>query len=975
MDPLYRHPNDLIPAFRHAFLILCEEVNLALRTQIGDRDRLATQIGRVGLFMQSVEMHVAVFDPTEVTTWRRSAEAMVAALQEATQHSTDPPAPRTRRFLWTETGNGRPKFQIDPAFLAHALQHRGSTAIGKLLGVGPRTVRRRALEHGLVSPGSAVYQDVDQDDGTTTRIWTSTTPPVSTLSNDDLDVLMVEILQIFPFIGRKMIRGELDARGHRVPIARIRQSYLRVHGPPPAFNNRIITRKEYTVSGVNSVWHHDGNHDLIRWRFVVHAFIDGKSRFVTALQISSNNRKETVLQVFLGAIDEYGLPIRVRGDHGVENGAVAEYMLRTRGRGRGSYIYGQSIHNTRSERLWVDYSHGVAVKWKLFFEDLEQNHYLNHDSFAHIWLLHHLFLDDINRDAQRWRDTWNLHKVTIRGGGERCPREMFLFGLVEFGERGMDHFARTQPDDDDDLDVVAVDEEEIDLAEFDDGEGNGEDLPAATTSNAFDNAVPERYNVVVCDEPDCPLSPLQIQELDFQLSLVADRRTESMTRRVVRILRVIVPFLRYISSDSMPIAEALFLGADDDDARDPAPAGLPGDDDVPMNDVPMNEDPPPQNERDDMPPLEAMDINYDDTPEENMVDDDVALADAVPQAINGGLPALRMNDAAFQAHISEFQQLLHIVRRHDAMVCWVHWRGGETKVAKSIAVTLPALLDTTVGIVHQALQDVGSGGVVSKLREGMTLATATEAISELVKRPNGWKVLGMVGECFDQENEAYNTPLTDSVQWNSVHDVELVEDIRADRAMWPTYVLYAYDEVSFIDRRTQRTLDLPAPASFEPEHTAPSMSVEVARAPAILGAPLSVYPPATLGTPLSLRQALQQAFPNEFEDLTFILVASCYETGFRCVRKVMIVKLISHLMGVAWAAKKPATPWSWQGYTGTFDEIIEAVLPEVNQGTFSNEVTTHNKVHSAVMEYETGSPALREDVGATSKYTTLKAHN
>ena len=81
--------------------------------------------------------------------------------------------------------------------------------------------------------------------------------------------------------------------------------------------------------------------DLIRWRFVCHAFIDGKSRFVTGVQISANNRKDTVLQVFLNAIGQHGCPSRVRGDHGVENGDVAEWMESHRGRGRGSYIYGR----------------------------------------------------------------------------------------------------------------------------------------------------------------------------------------------------------------------------------------------------------------------------------------------------------------------------------------------------------------------------------------------------------------------------------------------------------------------------------------------------------------------------------------------------------------------------------------------------------------------------------------------------------
>ena len=74
-----------------------------------------------------------------------------------------------------------------------------------------------------------------------------------------------------------------------------------------------------------------------RWRFVIHAGVDGYSRTIVFMLCSNNNRANTVLHGFQGAVAEYSLSSRVRVDRGGENVEVANYMLMhpSRGPGRG----------------------------------------------------------------------------------------------------------------------------------------------------------------------------------------------------------------------------------------------------------------------------------------------------------------------------------------------------------------------------------------------------------------------------------------------------------------------------------------------------------------------------------------------------------------------------------------------------------------------------------------------------------------
>ena len=86
-------------------------------------------------------------------------------------------------------------------------------------------------------------------------------------------------------------------------------------------------------------------------KVVIHGGIDGFSRLLIFLHASANNQKSTVLRHFLAATGKYGLPSRVRVDHGGENKDVCDLMELLQRRGRGSAIRGASVHNQRIERV------------------------------------------------------------------------------------------------------------------------------------------------------------------------------------------------------------------------------------------------------------------------------------------------------------------------------------------------------------------------------------------------------------------------------------------------------------------------------------------------------------------------------------------------------------------------------------------------------------------------------------------------
>lgn len=150
---------------------------------------------------------------------------------------------------------------------------------------------------------------------------------------------------------------------------------------------------------------------------------------ITFLKACNNNKATTVFDNFIIATKEFGLPSRIRCDHGVENVDVCVYMEGVRGTNRGSAIKGKSSHNQRIERLWVDVWDNLSNEFYDLFSYMEIEHLLDLTNPKHVFALHFIFLPRINQRLSSFIFQYNNHPLSTEHN--RTPNQLFIQGILQ----------------------------------------------------------------------------------------------------------------------------------------------------------------------------------------------------------------------------------------------------------------------------------------------------------------------------------------------------------------------------------------------------------------------------------------------------------------------------------------------------------------------------------------------------------------
>ncbi|XP_055021238.1 uncharacterized protein LOC129412151 [Boleophthalmus pectinirostris] len=312
---------------------------------------------------------------------------------------------------------GRQRMVVSSDHLLHLLELNLSVpSIAKLMGISRSTLYRRMGDFGF-----------------------SVRSQYCTLTDEELDQCVREVISRQPHSGYRMVKALLQARGLRVQYERVRASMHRVDTNgviSRTLNLGCINRRTYSVPGPHFLMHIDTNHKLIRYNIVIFGGIDGFSRKIMYLGASSNNLASTALAFFNRSADKYGFPqsfVVIRG----WKTWILPISCSQPVEQEGAALFLGKVHNQRIERLWRDLWVTVTSIYYDVLHYLEEGGFLSIGSLVHLFCCHYVFLPRLQEDLDTFRCGWDNH--ALRTEGNMTPNQLWVLGQTHHSNPGPCH--------------------------------------------------------------------------------------------------------------------------------------------------------------------------------------------------------------------------------------------------------------------------------------------------------------------------------------------------------------------------------------------------------------------------------------------------------------------------------------------------------------------------------------------------------
>jgi len=259
---------DDVETFLKFVLERSEELSIHRERQEMREDFLSDLLTHVDLLGKTVEFlheigNVPFLDSDDLKRWRDFEQVYYDIETEfikVCNHCHEESTKRTLSKLplsIVDTGRpGRPGYYIPKEVLVELRGLNFSWCkILKCFGVSRWTVMRRVEEYGL-----------------------TTLQKFSIISDERIDdIIKGYISRHGSTTGEPFMSGYFRSLGLHIQRSRIRAALNRVDPHNTVLRwGTLVSRRRYFVPWPNSLWHIDGQHSLIRWKFVIHGCCDGK---------------------------------------------------------------------------------------------------------------------------------------------------------------------------------------------------------------------------------------------------------------------------------------------------------------------------------------------------------------------------------------------------------------------------------------------------------------------------------------------------------------------------------------------------------------------------------------------------------------------------------------------------------------------------------------------------------------------------